>query len=98
MNPVRFAVAGDWHGDLSIARTVVRTLGSEGVHLLFHVGDLGVRWPGPNKGRFEKRLGQLLDDSDIEFVFIDGNHDNHKELRELVLLPDGTRRLYKYHK
>jgi predicted phosphodiesterase len=93
VNAVRFAVAGDWHGDLSIARAVVRTLKSEDVHLLLHVGDLAVRWPGPKKGRFDKRLGQLLDDADIEFLFIDGNHDNHKELRELTLLPDGTRRL-----
>lgn len=93
MNAVRFAVAGDWHGDLSIARAVVRTLKSEDVHLLLHVGDLAVRWPGPKKGRFDKRLGQLLDDADIEFLFIDGNHDNHGELRELKALPDGTRRL-----
>ena len=93
MNAFRFAVAGDWHGDLSIARAVVRTLKSEDVHLLLHVGDLAVRWPGPKKGRFDKRLGQLLDDADIEFLFIDGNHDNHKELRELKPLPDGTRRL-----
>jgi predicted phosphodiesterase len=93
VNAVRFAVAGDWHGDLSIARAVVRTLKSEDVHLLLHVGDLAVRWPGPKKGRFDKRLGQLLDDADIEFLFIDGNHDNHKELRELTPLPDGTRRL-----
>jgi len=93
VNAVRFAVAGDWHGDLSIARAVVRTLKSEDVHLLLHVGDLAVRWPGPKKGRFEKRLTQLLDDADIEFLFIDGNHDNHKELRELSLLADGTRRL-----
>ena len=71
MNAVRFAVAGDWHGDLSIARAVVRTLKSEDVHLLLHVGDLAVRWPGPKKGRFDKRLGQLLDDADIEFLFID---------------------------
>jgi predicted phosphodiesterase len=93
VNAVRFAVSGDWHGDLSIARAVVRTLKSEDIHLLLHVGDLAVRWPGPKKGRFDKRLGQLLDDADIEFLFIDGNHDNHKELRELNPLPDGTRRL-----
>lgn len=93
MNAVRFAVAGDWHGDLSIARAVVRTLKSEDVHLLLHVGDLAVRWPGPKKGRFDKRLGQLLDDADIEFLFIDGNHDNHKELRELTPLSDGAKRL-----
>jgi predicted phosphodiesterase len=93
MNAVRFAVAGDWHGDLSVARAVVRTLKSQDVHLLLHVGDLAVRWPGPKKGRFDKRLGQLLEDAEIEFLFIDGNHDNHKELRELPPLPDGTRRL-----
>lgn len=93
MGAFKFAVAGDWHGDLSIARAVVRTLEEEDVHLLLHVGDLGVRWPGPKKGRFEKRLTQLLNDADIEFLFIDGNHDNHKELRELSLLADGTRRL-----
>ncbi|MGX5715501.1 metallophosphoesterase family protein [Arthrobacter sp. MAHUQ-56] len=93
MSALRFAVAGDWHGDLSIARAVVRTLKCEDVHLLLHVGDLAVRWPGPKKGRFDKRLGQLLDDADVELLFIDGNHDNHKELRELEPLPDGTQRL-----
>ena len=86
-------MAGDWHGDIQIARAAIRTLKREDVHLLLHVGDLAVRWPGIKKGRFERHVHQLLDDADIEFIFIDGNHDNHKELRELDLLQDGTRRL-----
>ncbi|GAB2742570.1 metallophosphoesterase family protein [Sinomonas soli] len=90
---VRFAVAGDWHGNLSTARQAIWTLRREGIDLLFHVGDLAVRWPGPKKGRFDKRVEQLLADAGIEFLFIDGNHDNHAELRELTLRPDGTRRL-----
>jgi predicted phosphodiesterase len=88
-----FAVAGDWHGNLGTARAAIRTLKHESIHLLFQVGDLAVRWPGAKKGRFDSRLETLLADADIEFLFIDGNHDNHEELRRLPLRPDGTSRL-----
>ncbi|GAB4100541.1 metallophosphoesterase [Sinomonas halotolerans] len=89
----RFAVAGDWHGNTQAARAAVRTLRDHGITNLLHVGDLAVRWPGPKKGRFDSRLEQQLADAGIRMLFIDGNHDNHLELRELPSQPDGTRRL-----
>ena len=71
-------MAGDWHGDLSIARAVVRTLKSEQIHLLRHVGDLAVRWPGPKRAV-----------ADIEFLFIDGNHEELRELTPSLTEPGG---------
>ncbi|MDQ0259548.1 metallophosphoesterase [Sinomonas atrocyanea] len=93
MNPYTFAVAGDWHGDIQIARHTVRVLGRLGIKTLFHVGDLAVRWPGREKGKFDRRLEHELASAGVQFLFADGNHDNHKELRGLPLQADGTRRL-----
>lgn len=93
MSPCTFAIAGDWHGDAQIMRRTVQVLGRLGIKTLFHVGDLAVRWPGREKGKFDRRLEQELASAGVQFLFADGNHDNHKELRGLPLQSDGTRRL-----
>ncbi|MGF9663163.1 metallophosphoesterase [Arthrobacter crystallopoietes] len=83
------AVAGDWHGDVPWMRAVVDTAAAAGAELLLHVGDLAVLWPGRDKGKFDRRLQQRLELRDMQFIFVDGNHDNHHELRLLPLDDDG---------
>lgn len=82
-------VAGDWHGDVPWMRAVVDAAAAAGADLILHVGDLAVLWPGRDKGKFDRRLEQRLELRDLQFVFVDGNHDNHHELRALPLEPDG---------
>ncbi|WP_139005462.1 metallophosphoesterase [Arthrobacter crystallopoietes] len=83
------AVAGDWHGDVPWMRAVVDAAATAGAELILHVGDLAVLWPGRDKGKFDRRLQQRLELRDMKFVFVDGNHDNHHELRLLPLDDDG---------
>ncbi|WP_460993936.1 metallophosphoesterase [Sinomonas soli] len=87
------AISGDWHGNFGIARATVRVVAQLGIETMFHVGDLGVLWHGPGKGKFDRRLERELGIAGIRFYFVDGNHDAHTELRELPLQADGTRRL-----
>lgn len=82
-------VAGDWHGDTQWMRKVVDRAAASGADLILHVGDLAVLWPGRDKGKFERRIQQRLELRDLQLVFIDGNHDNHHDLRALPLDEDG---------
>ncbi|WP_336716273.1 metallophosphoesterase family protein [Arthrobacter sp. USHLN218] len=83
------AVAGDWHGDVPWMRAVVDAAAAAGAELILHVGDLAVLWPGRDKGKFDRRLQQRLELRDMRLVFVDGNHDNHQELRLLQLDDEG---------
>lgn len=83
------AVSGDWHGDVPWMRAVVDAAAAAGAELILQVGDLAVLWPGRDKGKFDRRLQQRLELRDMRFVFVDGNHDNHHELRLLPLDDDG---------
>lgn len=87
--PKPIAVAGDWHGDVPWMRAVVDAASASGAELILHVGDLAVLWPGRDKGKFDRRLEQRLTLRDMYLVFIDGNHDNHHDLRALPLDDDG---------
>lgn len=82
-------IAGDLHGDLQWARHLIRSAHTAGARTILQVGDLGVLWPGARKGRFDAKLDRYLGHFDVDLVFIDGNHDNHAELRALKVDPDG---------
>lgn len=89
MNSAPIVVAGDWHGNLGWARTVVRSAAWQGVKTILQVGDFGALWPGKMNGRFEARLNLYLEASDIRLIFIAGNHDNWAELEKLPIDEDG---------
>lgn len=86
---VPVVVAGDWHGQLQWIRELVRSAKVTGAKSILQVGDLGVLWPGRGKGRFDARLNRFLDEHEMTLIFIDGNHDNHTELRALEVQSDG---------
>lgn len=70
------AVFGDWHGDQNFALTAIRSAARAGAKVLVHVGDFPLDWPGPKRGRYEKRLNTLLMERGMELVVSPGNHDN----------------------
>ncbi|QYF88479.1 metallophosphoesterase [Arthrobacter sp. PAMC25284] len=86
-------VAGDLHGDLQWARHLIRSARAAGARTILQVGDLGVLWPGRAKGRFDARLDAYLEAFDMNLGFVDGNHDNHTELRLLDVEADGLARV-----
>lgn len=82
-------VAGDWHGDLAWAITVIRSAAREGADTLIHVGDFGFDWPGAKRGRYEARLNKYLLEFGISLVISGGNHDNWDTLEKLPIDEDG---------
>jgi hypothetical protein len=70
------AVFGDWHGDQNFALTAIRSAARAGAKVLVHVGDFPLDWPGPKRGRYEKRLNTLLMECGMNLVVSPGNHDN----------------------
>lgn len=88
-----FVVLGDLHGDLGWARRAVRSAAEAGASRIFQVGDAGFCWPGRDKYKFDRRLSVLLNNWDMELVFVDGNHDAHPELRRLDVGEDGLAKL-----
>ncbi len=89
----RAGVMGDWHGHYGHFRAVCRTLKHAGIHRLYCVGDASFDWPGQHRGRTEKRMRLLLEQNDILYTFVGGNHDNWATLETLPANPDGTRRV-----
>lgn len=86
-------VAGDLHGDIAWGLKLVRAATAAGASRIFQVGDLAMRWPGREKIKFELRMDRLLAACQTDFVFIDGNHDPHPELRRLPVEDDGLARV-----
>jgi hypothetical protein len=87
--PRPFAVAGDWHGDLGWAITAIRSAARDGVTTILHVGDFGLDWPGPKRGRFENRVNKYLVEFGITLIVSGGNHDNWETLGKLPIEADG---------
>lgn len=86
-------IAGDVHGNLQWMRSLIRSARAAGAETILQVGDLGVLWPGRNKGRFDAKLDRYLCGFGMDLIFIDGNHDHHRELRELEVESDGLARV-----
>jgi hypothetical protein len=87
--PKPVAVAGDWHGNLGWAITVTRSAAREGVSTLLHVGDFGLDWPGPKRGRYESKLNKYLLELGVTLIVSGGNHDNWDTLEKLPVGADG---------
>lgn len=83
------AICGDWHGHLGWAIGSVDAAMKAGAKTLIHVGDLPVDWPGKNRGRFDKRLNQVLIERELTLVLSVGNHDNHDTAAKLEAQDDG---------
>jgi Icc-related predicted phosphoesterase len=90
--PNLVAVAGDWHGDTAYAVNVIHQLAEVDVDIIVHTGDFGY-WPRDGKDEFIDRLTEVLEATDLELWFVDGNHENHTALNEIPLNEEGLRPL-----
>jgi hypothetical protein len=77
-------VVGDWHGNtqwaLNVIKQAVDNLTEEKFKIILSLGDFGL-WPGGDS--YTTALSQALDDRDMIFWFVDGNHEDHDQLHEL---------------
>lgn len=72
---------------------LARSANAAGAKTILQLGDLGALWPGRGKGRTETKADRYLDSLALELIFIDGNHDNHHDLRKLEVEADGLARV-----
>lgn len=84
------AVFGDWHGNAGFALMALRSAARAGARTAVHVGDFGLDWPGPKRGRYESKLNKHLQSLGLTLVISGGNHDNWATLTNLAVGEDGT--------
>ncbi len=81
-------VVGDVHGSWTQMEKAIRHAKELGIDTIFQVGDYGI-WH--NDKPYLNRQQALLEQWDIQLLFIDGNHENFNMLYEKKILDDGTR-------
>jgi calcineurin-like phosphoesterase family protein len=81
-------VVGDVHGSWSQIEKAIRHAKELGLDTIFQVGDYGI-WN--NDKPFLNQQQALLEEWDMQLLFIDGNHENFPRLYEKKILDDGTR-------
>lgn len=84
--PDRVLVCGDWHGIWGWATNVIAAVPymiHDAPRVLLHTGDFGI-WPGPAGERFLDRVTSALKRVDAELWFVDGNHEDHRRLTNLM--------------
>ncbi|WP_280195808.1 metallophosphoesterase family protein [Nocardia farcinica] len=86
LNPVKVAVAGDWHANAHYARKAVRHAAGQGAEAILHVGDFAydMRENFDGSPDFLDHVQDALEETGLVLGWVDGNHDNHTLLAELV--------------
>lgn len=96
-DPDQVLIAGDWHGNTNWAANVIEHMPQfvpEGRRLILHTGDFGV-WP--TRPLYLTDLTDILIGTNTELWFVDGNHENHRALTELMAArPEHERRTPPY--
>lgn len=84
MKTMRIMFAGDIHGNLEHAEWLFDHAVQNGVQEIFACGDFGY-WPHYGWGkRFLNEVERMARENRIKFYWVDGNHENHDWLDELV--------------
>jgi Icc-related predicted phosphoesterase len=85
--------AGDTHGNNRHIAYLFETAKREGCDTIFQVGDFGY-WPHDDRGLlFLCNVDAHIQDTGIQFYWIDGNHDNHDAIAAMPVSDDGLRYL-----
>lgn len=82
-DPVKVAVAGDWHGNKSWAVAAIGQAHMLNADVILHVGDFGY-WPGERGKPYFATLQDKLEKYDLQLYWLDGNHENHDHLAEMT--------------
>jgi hypothetical protein len=73
--PEKVFLAGDWHGNREWAVHCFRSASAAGCPVMLQLGDFGL-WPGREEAWLD-HVQSLAADFNVEFFWIDGNHENH---------------------
>lgn len=85
--PTRIAFAGDWHGNDQWARRAICFAKDQGADKVIHLGDFGYLF----YERYLHTLSRTLEETGLQLLFIDGNHDDHRFLARQRQRPNGLR-------
>lgn len=83
-DPSKILVAGDWHGNANFAVNLISwipRLLPDHPRILLHLGDFGI-WPGD--APYLSALDEALENAEAELWFVDGNHEDHRRLRNMM--------------
>lgn len=90
----RILLAGDTHTDVKQIEYLFDIAIGWNCQLIFQLGDFGY-WPRDPEGKmFIERVSELAEREQIPFYFIDGNHEDHPELRKAGESPDSFWEVY----
>lgn len=76
---MRILFLGDVHGNAEYIRSLKDYISEQEIDRIIQVGDLGILWDTTDPDKCE--VAQAIHELDTEFWFIDGNHDNHHNIR-----------------
>lgn len=82
-------VAGDTHGRQNWIKWLCRLKNDHDFDAILQVGDFGFWEHAPHGRAFLDDVNRLLEKSDLELYFCDGNHENHEFLREYPITESG---------
>jgi predicted phosphodiesterase len=74
---------GDVHGDLDFLERRLSMARLHDVRHIIQLGDFGI-WSGSKGKAYRESVIALTEQYQVRLDFLDGNHDNHECLRELV--------------
>jgi Icc-related predicted phosphoesterase len=76
---MRILVVGDTHGQSGLAKRLSNYAANTGHQMILQVGDFGFGWHKDSQGNdtWLMEVNKAAIDAEIEWCWIDGNHDNH---------------------
>jgi hypothetical protein len=77
--PLTFAFCGDWHRDLFFAIRVIRELASQGITVIYQLGDFGL-FPGELGKKYLDGVARICNELGVRLVVIPGNHDDYDRI------------------
>ncbi len=77
----KYLFLGDTHGDCDFLECAMYLASEEGCQEIIQAGDWAFIWPKINQVSY---LSTLLERYGLTMRFVDGNHDHHPALRELL--------------
>lgn len=86
-NPV-VGIAGDWHGDLGWALSMVSRFHKHKIDTILHLGDFGI-WRGPHGDKYLRRIHSKLEEYGMAINVTLGNHEDYDRVRNLEANKDG---------
>lgn len=87
--PEKIAFAGDWHANMSWARTAIEYAADQGAEVLVHTGDFGYTF----NPRFVTSVSVTAAMWNLPVLFVDGNHENFPWLLRQRVGENGLRQL-----